>query len=103
MTNEAPITQVLLDTAFSAKSIIIAGIGGAMQYIYSVYKGHKFEFWRFSTRVILAGFIGYIAGELIPLDTSGRDAILAILGVSSLPIMDIIHEKGQDIFKRFIS
>lgn len=82
------------------KDVLLGLIGGLISYLFDYSKakrnGNEAFIFRTSSMVInmaLGAFVGYIVGTLLPADTAGRDAIIALSGVTSYNILLIAESK----------
>ena len=69
-------------------------VGGLISYLFDYSKakknGNEQFIFRVSGMVInmaLGAFVGYVIGTLLPIETTGRDAIIALSGVTSYNIL----------------
>ena len=76
------------------KDIFLGLVGGLISYLFDYSKakrnGNKEFIFRVSGMVInmsLGAFVGYVIGTLLPIETTGRDAIIALSGVTSYNIL----------------
>ena len=76
------------------KDIFLGLVGGLISYLFDYSKakknGNEEFIFRVSGMVInmaLGAFVGYVIGTLLPIETTGRDAIIALSGVTSYNIL----------------
>lgn len=76
------------------KDILLGLVGGLISYLFDYSKakrnGNEEFIFRVSGMVInmsLGAFVGYVIGTLLPIETTGRDAIIALSGVTSYNIL----------------
>ena len=76
------------------KDILLGLVGGLISYLFDYSKakrnGNEQFIFRVSGMVInmsLGAFVGYVIGTLLPIETTGRDAIIALSGVTSYNIL----------------
>ena len=76
------------------KDIFLGLVGGLISYLFDYSKakrnGNEEFIFRVSGMVInmsLGAFVGYVIGTLLPVETTGRDAIIALSGVTSYNIL----------------
>ena len=76
------------------KDIFLGLVGGLISYLFDYSKakrnGNEEFIFRVSGMVInmsLGAFVGYVIGTLLPIETVGRDAIIALSGVTSYNIL----------------
>ena len=76
------------------KDIFLGLVGGLVSYLFDYSKakrnGNEEFIFRVSGMVInmsLGAFVGYVIGTLLPIETTGRDAIIALSGVTSYNIL----------------
>ena len=76
------------------KDIFLGLVGGLISYLFDYSKakrnGNEEFIFRISGMVInmsLGAFVGYVIGTLLPIETTGRDAIIALSGVTSYNIL----------------
>ena len=76
------------------KDIFLGLVGGLISYLFDYSKakrnGNEEFIFRVSGMVInmsLGAFVGYVIGTLLPIETTGRDAIIALSGVTSYSIL----------------
>ena len=76
------------------KDIFLGLVGGLISYLFDYSKakrnGNEAFIFRVSGMVInmaLGAFVGYVIGTLLPTETTGRDAIIALSGVTSYNIL----------------
>ena len=82
---------------------IIAFFGGVFNYLHRVQKGEPFSFFRFLINAFLAGWLGYVVGNLYPQDSTLFPVILSLTGFSASPILNYIEMHGKDIAKAILS
>ena len=76
------------------KDVFLGLVGGLISYLFDYSKakrnGNEEFIFRVSGMVInmaLGAFVGYVIGTLLPIETTGRDAIIALSGVTSYNIL----------------
>ena len=76
------------------KDILLGLVGGLISYLFDYSKakrnGNDQFIFKVSGMVInmsLGAFVGYVIGTLLPIETTGRDAIIALSGVTSYNIL----------------
>ena len=76
------------------KDVLLGLVGGLISYLFDYSKakrnGNEQFIFRVSGMVInmsLGAFVGYVIGTLLPIETTGRDAIIALSGVTSYNIL----------------
>ena len=76
------------------KDIFLGLVGGLISYLFDYSKakrnGNEEFIFRVSGMIInmsLGAFVGYVIGTLLPIETTGRDAIIALSGVTSYNIL----------------
>ena len=76
------------------KDIFLGLVGGLISYLFDYSKakrnGNEEFIFRVSGMIInmsLGAFVGYVIGTLLPIETVGRDAIIALSGVTSYNIL----------------
>jgi len=76
------------------KDILLGLVGGLISYLFDYSKakrnGNEQFIFKVSGMVInmsLGAFVGYVIGTLLPIETTGRDAIIALSGVTSYNIL----------------
>ena len=76
------------------KDIFLGLVGGLISYLFDYSKakrnGNEEFIFRVSGMVInmaLGAFVGYVIGTLLPIESTGRDAIIALSGVTSYNIL----------------
>ena len=76
------------------KDILLGLVGGLISYLFDYSKakknGNEEFIFRVSGMIInmaLGAFVGYVIGTLLPIETTGRDAIIALSGVTSYNIL----------------
>lgn len=87
--------QKLIDIA---TPVFIGVLAGFVKYMHKMYKGERFRFVYMLISMVLAGFVGYITGELLPKDLEIRNAIIGISGFAAAPILDYFEFIGPKIF-----
>ena len=82
------------------KDIFLGLVGGLISYLFDYSKakrnGNEEFIFRVSGMVInmsLGAFVGYVIGTLLPIETVGRDAIIALSGVTSYNILLLAESK----------
>ena len=82
------------------KDIFLGLVGGLISYLFDYSKakknGNEEFIFRVSGMVInmsLGAFVGYVIGTLLPIETTGRDAIIALSGVTSYNILLLAESK----------
>ena len=75
------------------KDVLLGLLGGLIAYLFDYKKADKegraaiFKVSGVVINMALGAFVGYVMGTLLPLDTTGRDAIIALSGVTSYNIL----------------
>ena len=75
------------------KDVFLGLVGGLVAYLFDYKKADKegraaiFKVSGVIINMALGAFVGYVMGTLLPLDTTGRDAIVALSGVTSYNIL----------------
>lgn len=76
------------------KDILLGLVGGLISYLFDYSKakrnGNDQFIFKVSGMVVnmsLGAFVGYVIGTLLPIETTGRDAIIALSGVTSYNIL----------------
>ena len=75
------------------KDVFLGLVGGLVAYLFDYKKADKegraaiFKVSGVIVNMALGAFVGYVMGTLLPLDTTGRDAIVALSGVTSYNIL----------------
>ena len=76
------------------KDIFLGLVGGLISYLFDYSKakrnGNEEFIFKVSGMIInmsLGAFVGYVIGTLLPIETTGRDAIIALSGVTSYNIL----------------
>ena len=76
------------------KDVFLGLVGGLISYLFDYSKakknGNEEFIFRVSGMIInmsLGAFVGYVIGTLLPIETTGRDAIIALSGVTSYNIL----------------
>ena len=76
------------------KDVLLGLVGGLISYLFDYSKakrnGNEEFIFRVSGMIInmsLGAFVGYVIGTLLPIETTGRDAIIALSGVTSYNIL----------------
>ena len=93
------------------KDIFLGLVGGLISYLFDYSKakrnGNEEFIFRVSGMVInmsLGAFVGYVIGTLLPIETTGRDAIIALSGVTSYNILLLAESRfAVWIFERVTS
>jgi len=91
------------------KDVFLGLIGGMISYLFDYSKakrnGNDEFIFKVSGMIInmsLGAFVGYVIGTLLPPETSGRDAIIALSGVTSYNILLMAESKfAVWLFERF--
>ena len=95
------------------KDIVIGIFGGLVAYFIKYKRDHdyaqasgedlpNFELPIMVINMIIGAFIAYIAGDLMPLDLSGRDFYLGLISISSYSLAMTIESKGIALFLKRI-
>ena len=91
------------------KDVFLGLVGGLISYLFDYSKakrnGNEEFIFRVSGMVInmsLGAFVGYVIGTLLPIETTGRDAIIALSGVTSYNILLLACFKQKKIDKNLI-
>lgn len=75
------------------KDVFLGLIGGAISYLFDFSKARRqgldfaFQISSMLVNMCLGGFVAYMIGSIIPLETMGRDAIVGVSGVTSYQIL----------------
>jgi len=108
MQNQDIITYIIA-IIDALKDVIIGSFGGIVAYMYDYSKQKKDgrePSWSTATMLInmfIGGFTANTFGEFIPIDMTGRDGIVGLIGVSSYAIIGIVESKfGQLMVNRFL-
>lgn len=85
-------------TAFMAKYGIVslqAGFGGAAYNLYTIATSSKPFLWSlFWTTVFLAIFVGNTVSSFLPHDVPGRDGLIYLSGLMTLPLLRFMEQNG---------
>jgi len=90
---ETRITEEILKTLAAGW---YGAIGGLALYLNQIRKGVVFNLAKLITNVLLAWFIWWLIGWILPLDILGREQLIAISGFLAYPILDLMEEKWLD-------
>jgi hypothetical protein len=96
-----PESQVMLiKILLSLKDVLLGFIGGAVAYLFDYIKARKdgnvefkFMFTSMLINMMLGAFVAYSVGTFIPVDTTGRDAIIGFSGVTAYNILLLAESK----------
>lgn len=86
-------------TILMFKDVLLGVVGGAIAYLFDFSKarrdGNAFAFQVSSMLINMAlgGFVAYMVGSIVPADTTGRDAIIGLTGVTSYQILLLAESK----------
>ena len=75
------------------KDVFLGLVGGLVAYLFDYKKADKegrasiFKVSGVIINMALGAFVGYVMGTLLPIETTGRDAIIALSGVTSYNIL----------------
>ena len=89
------------------KEIILGFIGGAIAYLFDYSKAKRnskpfsFSISSMFINMALGAFVAYMVGTVIPVETTGRDAIIGISGVTAYQILLVAESNfAKWIFNR---
>lgn len=76
---------------------LVGGVGGTAHYIQHWLKDGKFSWTIFLGNIAIAGFVGILAGQTIPVTSPMHDAGIAIAGFLATQILEALDKKGTRI------
>jgi len=91
--------EIMIDVAVALKNVLLGGAGGIVAYMYDYSRTKKMnkEIEWSNSAVIINMFIGaFVASSLatfIPAYVTGRDGLVAFIGVSSYAILGIVESR----------
>ena len=93
------------------KDVVLGLVGGLIAYVFSYSKAERsgteamvFKVSSMIINMILGAFVGFVCGTLLPVDTVGRDAIVALSGVTSYNILLLVESRFANwVFEKFIA
>ncbi|AXF41438.1 hypothetical protein SHAb15599_00074 [Acinetobacter phage SH-Ab 15599] len=87
--------------------LLIAGgvgiFGGIASYIYRLTQSKEpFNGWLLLASIVIAFFVGNVAGSFVPKDLYYRDGLFMILGFLSYPILALLEKDGMSWLKSIV-
>lgn len=80
----------------------LASLWGIAHYLYKVAKGEKFRAGMFVINIALAAFVGVVIGDLFPVGSAYRDAVISISGFSSFPILAFLEKDWASLIRALV-
>lgn len=80
---------------------LLGALGGLVSYFYPPSTEMRFSWWLFISKLILAFFVGKVAGEFIPVDNQYRSGFIMLLGFFAYPVLGVIEVKVKAYVERF--
>lgn len=81
---------------------VMGGLGGSARYLHHWLKGTKFSWPFFITNISLAGFVGILAGTMVPITSNLHDVVVGVAGFLATQILDVLDRRGAQIVDTFI-
>ena len=72
-------------------------LGWVALYLNQVRKWTPFKIWMFAINIFLAGWIGWIAGQMIPNTLEIKNSLVSISGFLAYPLLDLLEQKWVTI------
>lgn len=95
-----PENAMLIKLLLSLKDILLGFVGGAVAYLFDYMKARKngdtefkFMFTSMLINMCLGAFVAYSVGSFVPMETTGRDAIIGFSGVTAYNIILIAESR----------
>lgn len=77
---------------------LLASLGGLANYLYiTVHQERKFSFWMMLVNLLLAFYVGNVAGSFMPEASSYRDGVLMAAGFCTYPILAFVENRFQRV------
>jgi len=76
-------------------------LGGLASLFYPGATAMPFTWKMFISKLVVAFFVGKVAGEFIPLDNQYRAGIIMLLGFFAYPVLGVVEVKVKDWLERF--
>lgn len=112
MPNTDPNNYSLLALFSLIKDAVLGLLGGLVAYLFDYSKSEKkaengippnFKTSSMFIHMFLGAFVGFVCGTLIPADTFGRVAIVALSGVSSFNLLMLVESRFASwLFERML-
>lgn len=98
--------KLLISVKETIFAIIAAAIGWLAHYIYDITKEwskSKHSYLRLSSSIFLAGFVGYVVYNLMPVNSDITWPVVSIAGFSTTKVLPMIEALSVKFLKKYIN